>query len=197
MFNIAVGPDAGANVTTGVQNTLVGASSETSAVGVHNEIVIGYTALGNGTVTATFGIGATETYIGMGNTSWSGSSDERLKENITASTAGLSFINELRPVTFNWKTKGDIPSELKGYEEGSDEKYNLNDKLCHGFVAQEVKEVIDAHPEIGSGHAIWSVKPEGTQALAPGALVPMLVKAIQEQNALIEALTARITTLEG
>jgi hypothetical protein len=33
--------------------------------------------------------------------------------------------------------------------------------------------------------------------LADGALVPILVKAIQEQNALIEALTARITTLEG
>jgi hypothetical protein len=28
-------------------------------------------------------------------------------------------------------------------------------------------------------------------------LIPMLVKAIQEQSALIEALTARITTLEG
>jgi hypothetical protein len=27
--------------------------------------------------------------------------------------------------------------------------------------------------------------------------VPILVKAIQEQNALIEALTARIATLEG
>jgi hypothetical protein len=28
-------------------------------------------------------------------------------------------------------------------------------------------------------------------------LIPVLVKAIQEQNALIEALTARVTTLEG
>ena len=37
----------------------------------------------------------------------------------------------------------------------------------------------------------------GQQELAESALIPILVKAIQEQNALIEALTTRITTLEG
>ena len=195
--NVAIGMEAGDGITTGVQNTLVGALTETSAVGVHNEIVIGYAATGNGTVSATFGIGATETYIGIGNTSWIGSSDERLKENITASTAGLSFINDLRPVTFDWKSKGSIPAELKGYEEGSDEKYNLNDKTNHGFIAQEVKTVIDNHPEVKNGHNIWLEKDDGTQALAPSALVPMLVKALQEADAKIEALTTRITALES
>ena len=36
----------------------------------------------------------------------------------------------------------------------------------------------------------------GQQRVGETAMIPMLVKAIQEQNALIEALTARITTLE-
>ena len=45
---------------------------------------------------------------------------------------------------------------------------------------------------------MWSEQGSGgRQRLADGALIPMLVKAIQEQNALIEALTSRITTLEG
>ena len=100
-------------------------------------------------------------------------------------------------INFNWKYIGSSPEELRGYEEGSDEKYNQNHKTNHGFIAQEVKTVLDNHPEIKNGHAIWSEKTDGTQALSPGALVPMLVKAIQEQNALIEALTTRITTLEG
>ena len=38
---------------------------------------------------------------------------------------------------------------------------------------------------------------DGRQRLAPSALIPMLVKAIQEQDAIITALTTRIETLEG
>jgi len=37
----------------------------------------------------------------------------------------------------------------------------------------------------------------GRQRLGSVALIPILVKAIQEQNALIVALTARVATLEG
>ena len=133
----------------------------------------------------------------MGNTSWIGSSDERLKENITSSTAGLSFVNDLRPVTFNWKKRKDIPSELNGYEEGSEERYNLTDTTKHGFIAQEVKTVIDNHSEVKDGQEFWTTKPDGTQSLAVGALMPMLVKALQEADAKIEALTTRIETLEG
>ena len=31
-------------------------------------------------------------------------------------TAGLSFINDLRPVTFNWKKEKDIPEEMKAHK---------------------------------------------------------------------------------
>jgi len=120
-----------------------------------------------------------------------------MKEDVVTSTAGLSFINALRPVTYKWKKEKDISTALDAYVEGSETRV-MNDKTNHGFIAQEVKTVIDAHSEIKNGFGMWMEKDsDGQQRVAPSALVPMLVKAIQEQNALIESLTARITTLEG
>ena len=60
----------------------------------------------------------------------------------------------------------------------------------HGFIAQEVKEVIDNHSEIKEGFGMWKTDDFDIQAVADGNLIPMLVKAIQE-------LTARIEELEG
>ena len=69
-----------------------------------------------------------------------------------------------------------------------------NGETNHGFIAQEVKAVIDNHSEIKEGFGMWNQEEndtnDGRQRVAEGALVPMLVKAIQE-------LEARIATLEG
>jgi len=74
--------------------------------------------------------------------------------------------------------------------EGS-EKRVMNDYTNHGFVAQEVKAVIDAHPEIKDGFDMWMEDElDGRQRLGPSALIPVLVKAIQE-------LTARVAALES
>jgi hypothetical protein len=109
----------------------------------------------------------------------------------------LSFINDLRPVTFEWKPVNQIPETFNAYDAESTGRYNHNDKVNHGFVAQEVKTVIDAHSEIKNGHGLWSESPDGIEQLAPSALIPMLTKAIQELSAKNDALEARIATLEG
>jgi len=98
------------------------------------------------------------------------SSDVRLKENIVDLTHGLEEVSALRPVAFTWK-KG-LPGDVH-----------------YGLVAQEVAEVL---PEVVSaGHT-----PEGTLSINYGELVPVLVKAIQEQQAQIEAQAGRIAVLE-
>jgi hypothetical protein len=145
----------------------------------------------------TFVNGSNKTYIGIGSTSWSGTSDQRLKENIQTSTAGLSFINDLRPVTFDWKKKKDIDKSLEGYEDTSERYMKNNPTDRHGFVAQEVKTALDNHSEVLSGSEIWSEAKDGTQGISEVALIPMLVKALQEADDKIDALTARIETLEG
>jgi hypothetical protein len=97
-------------------------------------------------------------------------SDSRLKENITDLPSQLAKIAELRPVEFDY-----IESEGGGHQ--------------IGFIAQEMKEVYpDAVGERTDGMLTvtgWSK----TEA--------RLVKAIQEQQALIENLTTRLNALEG
>jgi hypothetical protein len=110
------------------------------------------------------------------NTTIQSLSDGRLKENIRNATEGLDVINALRPIRYDWKT---------GF--GNDRKNQL------GFVAQEVEAVFpDAVSE-------WS-KTEGDEepykTVGPGALIPVLVKAIQEQQAMIKSLEAKVAALE-
>ncbi len=123
------------------------------------------------------------------NTTVQSLSDLRLKENISDANDGLSVITALRPVRYDWKT---------GY--GNNRKNQL------GFIAQEVETVF---PDAVS---VWEMdEPTGEVAedgepitekvdyktVGPGALIPVLVKAMQEQQAMIETLKAKVAALEA
>jgi hypothetical protein len=94
-------------------------------------------------------------------------SDERFKNSITNLPYGLDQVMELRPVSWDWKSGG----------------HDV------GLIAQEVQKVI---PEfvvpIGDATAL------GINYLA---LMPVMLKAIQEQNKLIEDLSKRLKNIEG
>jgi hypothetical protein len=67
-----------------------------------------------------------------------------LKDNITNSTVGLDCINDLRPVTYKWKAEKDVPIDMPHYNR----RVLINPvkrfgKTHYGFIAQEVKAVID------------------------------------------------------
>ena len=187
-----MGYATGATVTTGGGNTCLGKGADTNATSRNNAIAIGQgvTVAADNRVTIGSGSNIASLELDGSDTSWAASSDERLKENITDSTAGLSFINDLRPVTYNWKKAKDVPNDLPQYIDGSDDPclgYEYGTEL-HGFVAQEVKTVIDNHSEVKDGQAVWQTDETTVQTLAPSALIPMLVKAIQELSAEIETL---------
>jgi len=200
--NVFLGHEVGQNnveVTTGADNIAIGFHARLNAADGANQMVMGKQVTCQGNNEFTFGNGATDSNIAFGATSISAPSDERYKEEITTSTAGLSFIKDLRPVTFKWKKEKDVPSDHQAYVEGSDTRVMFsNGEIVHGFIAQEVKAAIDNHSEIKDGFDMWSEQEldengnstGGRQRLADGALIPMLVKAIQE-------LEARIATLEG
>jgi hypothetical protein len=120
------------------------------------------------------GVKGSITSSGNNSCTYSTSSDERLKTDVQDLTDGLTTINALRPRKFKW------------ISEGEDAKYD------HGFIAQELYEDYSKPVQVGGEDPTidpWSVENQ--------SLVPILVKAIQEQQALIESLTARIETLEG
>jgi hypothetical protein len=108
-------------------------------------------------------------------------SDERLKKNIQTLEKGLSAVNSLRPVSFNW---------IDGFCET--EKGTL-----YGFVAQEA-EIVDSNliqPFNAEGTSIKIGDVDNPDQEIENALtvnekfiIPMLVKAIQELSAKVDAL---------
>jgi hypothetical protein len=108
-------------------------------------------------------------------TSYNASSDYRLKNNIATMTGALSKVAQLRPVTFKWIATG-------------------ND--AEGFIAHELAEVC---PDAVTGEkdAVDENGKPVYQGVDTSFLVATLTKAIQEQQAIIESLTTRITALEG
>ena len=206
--NTILGTSAGSNsvnLVTGTENIMIGHSVRGNATGISNCIVMGTDVTAQGNNEFTFGVGSTDSNIVFGGTSVTAPSDERYKEEIASSTAGLSFINDLRPVTFKWKKEKDVPSDHEAYVEGSDTRVMLSTgETNHGFIAQEVKTAIDAHSEIKDGFRMWAedqrydadgnLIADGRQRVAPAELIPMLTKAIQELSAKNDALEAQNTT---
>ena len=192
--NTAVGYRAMFNNNNGLSNTCIGAGTNLSAVNGQGQIAIGKDVSCIANETATLGFGSNVASLGLdgSDTSWSASSDERLKENIVDSTAGLDVINDLRPVTYNWKKAKDIDKSMPQYKD-SDEPVLGKEygESLHGFVAQEVKVVIDKHDSLKEGFKMWKQSDDGTQTIADGNLIPILVKAVQELSARVKELESK------
>lgn len=122
-------------------------------------------------------------YVGWGgtvyatNTTISAISDQRYKENIRDLDVGLDAILALKPRKFDWKAG-----------QGKDIKDD------RGFIAQEFEQVF---PDLVDE---WKdPAPEGEEPYKSVRqdLIPVLVKAMQEQQAMIEELKAKVAALEA
>jgi hypothetical protein len=111
------------------------------------------------------------------NTTVQSISDARTKENVRNADDGLQTVLGLRPVRFDFK-----------------EGFGNNRKNQLGFIAQEVEAVF---PDAVDAAGEKDEQGEPYKSVGPGAMIPVLVKAIQEQQAIITALTARVEALEG
>jgi hypothetical protein len=96
-----------------------------------------------------------------------------------------------RPRTFKYKNLGELPETFRAYEADSTEVFK-NPNTNHGFIAQEIKAAIDADDSIKDGFKLWDDREDGSQEVAEAALIPVLVKAIQELSAQNAELTTRI-----
>jgi hypothetical protein len=200
-YNTAVGSLAGDTITTGTNNIMLGFHSEASAVDVTYEIVIGSGVdtsnafAGAGTETCRIGRASDYITCDFGeNATWTHSSDVRIKKDIEDSQLGLSFINDLRPVTYKKKAPSEYPEEFSGHDAEQTERKNP-DKKHYGFIAQEVKEVMDK-----AGHSefpVWKENPDGMQELGEVEFITPLIKAVQELSAQVDILKAELSALKG
>ena len=168
--------EAAKEVTTGIQNTIIGAFAAKSGTNDlttgNNNIILGYNAaasatdvqneitLGNGSIAA----------IRAQVTSISSLSDKRDKKDIKDSTYGLDFVDSLKPVTFEWDQRDGNRSGVKDV----------------GFIAQDLQEVDDEYTRL-----VYESNPDKLEATY-GRLIPIMAKAIQELSAEVKELKKQI-----
>jgi hypothetical protein len=186
-YNVGLGYKAGDLISTGTNNTILGADSDPSVNSAENQIVVGYGVTGTGNNQIALG-NTSITHIKAQVTSITGYSDSRIKRDIRNNDLGLSFINKLRTVKYRLKNPADYPLGLreKRFIDGKNVRPQDDEKIYDGLIAQEVKAAID---ELGIEWSGWSKNDsDGKQGIQYGALTVPLIKAVQEQQAQIEIL---------
>lgn len=110
-------------------------------------------------------------------------SDGRFKKNIKNIGSGLDVVLGLRPVTYQWK---------KSFTGGTGMEAN---KKYFGFISQEVEKVF---PEtvIQKEISVGNEKVDDFRFINQTNFTPILVKALQEQQALIEKQNREINKLK-
>ena len=196
--NTCIGYQAGQDtipLTSGTGNVVIGTNARTSAGNGEYQIVIGHDYSGNGDNKVN--LGSSSGYVWnsfTSNNTWTQVSDRRLKKNIEVDTLGLDFINNLNPVTFNWKPVSEIDPDFIAETANIGNGEKDTETVIHGFIAQDVKEAMD---KVGNTTFNgWEESQDG-QAVSREMFITPLVKAIQELSATVETLKSEIETLKG
>jgi hypothetical protein len=171
-----VGRAAGSSLTTGSSNTFIGYNAGTSSgpggaiTTGSNTVVIGDNNSGPYYVRNSFTV----------------TSDERDKTDITTFTKGLDIVNALRPVTYKWDMRSN-------YDDRTPDGTKKGTSTEIGLIAQEVLTVEKANGYASSNDdsLIVDLSQDGDHyGLKYERLVPILVNAIKELSAEVTALKA-------
>jgi hypothetical protein len=198
--NTAVGMEALYANTSGANNTAVGYNALAST-NYYNTTGLGYQSAVTGNDQVQLGDSSTTTYV-YGTVQ--NRSDERDKADIQDTQLGLDFINKLRPVEYKWDMREDYRQNDEKLEDLVHDGTHKRNRKHQGFIAQEVKQVIDETGIDFAGYQDHSVSGgEDVLSLGYDEFIAPMVKAIQtlsEQNDAkdqqIAQLIVRIEALE-
>jgi hypothetical protein len=158
--NVVIGFNAGITLSTS-NNVIIGQGASSGFAGC---VVIGQGAAS--TANNHIRIGNSQT-LATTPASWTVVSDRRAKSDIKNSALGLDFIKSLRPVSYF-------------------KKNDENKKTEYGFIAQEVEVTLKKAGDSNNG--VIYVDPDGNYGMRYNDIIPITVKAVQEQQELIEEL---------
>ena len=190
--NTAIGYNTMTNITTGANNTALGYNSmgdiDTGSGNVNigdgtgngantnHSIVIGQSAQGKGSNTGFISPNGGGVYQGNNSSSWSTTSDRRIKKNIVDNKTGLEKINKIKVRNFEYRLPEEItevPSHAAIKKEG----------VQVGAIAQEIQEVMP-DTVVQTTHGVYSVNPDN--------ITWYLVNAVQELSAQVEELKTKL-----
>jgi len=205
--NVCIGVRAGARLSTGDDNVVIGAdalSFGSSAAGTNN-ILIG---AGAGDTSSPFVMpspGPTDHRIVLGNNSitnayirvaWTVTSDARDKTDFAPLNYGLDVIDSIETYTFRFDNR----SAYFVYDEDGNviatpppDGTHKTARLFTGFSAQQVKSVLDAagYPE----NIIVDAEDPENLKMKETAFIPLLINAIKELKAELSVVKAELAAL--
>jgi hypothetical protein len=179
-FNTLIGRYTADSLTIGSYNTHIGNDTDVSSASAQFTVAIGHGAVDKGTNTG-FLAPQSGMYQGNNSSSWSTTSDRRIKKNISNNNVGLDAINQVQVRNFEYRTEDEI-TELPTHSAIDKQGVQL------GVIAQEIQTVL---PDM--------VKEESTGVLSvnPDNMTWYLVNAVKELSAQITELQSEIATLKG
>jgi hypothetical protein len=138
-------------------------------------------------------------------TAYNTTSDYRLKENIKSMTGALDVIKQLKPVNYNWKSDGSagqgfiahelqaiVPDCVTGEKDATRiEQYEITPAITATFDEEGNELSLAVEAVIGEREV------PVYQGIDTSFLVATLTAAIQEQQAMIEELKAKVAALEA
>jgi trimeric autotransporter adhesin len=200
--NTAFGDFSLRNIVAGINNTAIGSfAGSFTGTGVNNITCVGNNSGFATTLSNQVNVGNTSVTLIAGQVSWSTYSDKRIKNDVQEDVPGLAFITKLKPVTYHL----DIKKQEKIGNAGAPksdradvdypEKYDIEKIKMTGFLAQDVEAAAKSINYDFSG-VVAPKDGKGLYTVRYSEFVMPLVKAIQEQQAIIEALTKRLELLE-
>ena len=175
--NVCIGKASGNGITTGDNNIYIGVANDTPVAGQDATIVIGYGL--NGKAANTFYVGGSSgAYNEQNYSTWSTTSDSRIKKNIVDNSIGLDKINQIRVRNFEYRTEDEI-TELDHPKAAVVKKEGIQ----LGVIAQEIQEVL---PDVVNEDSL------GAYTVNPDNITWYLVNAVKELSAEIEQLKSQI-----
>lgn len=200
--NTAIGARALDNNVTGFLNTGLGSESDMSNNFWNNATAIGAYAVVNDSNKVR--IGASDVTIIEGQVPFSYPSDARFKNNIREDVPGLEFITQLKPVSYYFDTRKFEEHLLQNMPESvrqrklADRDFEQSSHVLHsGFLAQDVEKVCKSLKYDFDGlHIPNQNNNTDHYSIAYSQFVVPLVKAVQEQQVMIEEKKRRIEVLE-
>ena len=171
------GYDTNNSIQSGSYCTQIGAYSKSSGASNNYENCFGYGITGKGANTTHIRGSA---YNSNNSSSWSTTSDERIKKNIVDNNTGLDAIEKIRVRNFEYRTKNEItdfdnPDAVVVEKEG----------LQLGVIAQEIKDIL---PDVVKQNTT------GAYAVDPDNLTWYLVNAVKELSAEVKSLKAQLNS---
>jgi len=175
---VAIGNSAASSLVSGSGGTYIGASVTASSSSASSEIVVG---VGNGPTGKGSNTGFIQpngggVYQGNNSSSWSTTSDQRLKKNIVDNTVGLEAITQLRVRNFEYRTEDEV-TELPKHS-----TINIQGQQL-GVIAQEIQEIL---PDC------VTQEDTGVLSVDPGNITWHLVNAVKQLNDLVTQQAATI-----